>query len=328
MQTVITAAVLLGLTGACQWARVGCPLCSEKGLTLHSTPRLEYAVAPGSAADAEFPQLRSSHELALTRLETFFGRRPPRPPRVYLFPSLEAAAPQRAGTAWPAGLETFVVYGAGRWAYEKQNAGHELTHLFTGNAPDWSHTLHVVPLLDEGLAEYLSSCPIDGHTALTQFEQSSGRSRRALALSPKVLEYGWQGLYPLAGSFVRFLVEDQPDGRWKVLELLARTARLNGEPPPQWAEFVAATERTFGKPLEQLEREWNEVLAPHWDAPFPLVEAGPQLTLALKVAGLNAPWVFTYLGFFWYPKVVATDGSRRVTLRARPDDTWEVTDAR
>lgn len=322
--TFASVAALLGAAAACQWTRVRCALCREQGLALQSTPRLEYAYVPGSDAEADLPAVRASRELALTRLEAFFGRKAPGPLRVYLFPSAEAAAPQRVGTAWPEGLEAFVVYGPGRWAYEKHNPGHELTHLFTNNAPDWSHPVGVVALLDEGLAEYLSGCSVDRHTALTQFELSSGRSRRPLALSPRVLEYHWQGLYPTAGSFVRFLVENQPDGRRKVLELLARTGRAAGEKQVQWGEFVAATEQSFAKPLPELEREWNEVLGAHWDAPFPLEEARPALAAAIGAAGLRAPWQVTYLDFQRYPSVVATDGSRRLTLCALPDDTWRV----
>src|SRR6185369_12576386 len=102
------------------------------------------------------------------------------------------------------------------------------------------------------------------HLRLTQYMQASGKSTVELRIEGRNLDYKSPSLYPVAGSFVKFLVEEQPRGREKLLTLLERTRLSNANEKPSFPRFVKALETTFEKSYSELMAEWNQALVPYW----------------------------------------------------------------
>jgi hypothetical protein len=294
------------------------PFVCEQG------PGLELCYYRGSEAERERRTLLEDRDRALRRVETFFGKRARGAVRVLVFPTYDDASPYPVGTASPELRAAYVAFQSGTWAYERHNAGHELTHVFSNTDSQW-RTVYLVGLLDEGLAEYLGGFDLDPHLRLTQHIQAGGKATAEMRIESRNLQYKSVSLYPLAGSFVKFLVEEQPGGREKVLNLLERTRLPNRDAKPSFPVFVSALEATFEKPYSQLMAEWNRALLPYWQQSYPLRPEDRK-----RLEELLRPNAFKGVHYLSFPRflhlVVTLDDDRRAVVEATSDDSWRIFD--
>lgn len=299
-------------------------MLAQKPFQRHLHGRFEVYVYANSEGEREIAGLVPEREKLLKRAEEFFGRKLTAPITLFLYPSYEASHPFPSGRCSPAWRVVYAAYQEGSWSYEKQSAGHELVHLLS-NTDDKGEVVSVVGLLDEGIAEYLSGFEVDPHLRLTDHMQAFGRAPFTQSIGAGNLDYRSPSLYPIAGSWVKFLVESQPEGRLKFLRLLKRT-RLERGAKPDFATFQAELEATYGKSLDTLTGEWNEVLTDYWEQRYELPrEHYRKLEESLTGAELPAPVSLRLFGLERFLTLVAElEDGRRFLVVALPDDSWRV----
>lgn len=300
-------------------------LLKDKPFVAYRTKRIHLYYYKGSEAEKDRDVIVKKREKALDRLEKFFGKKPPRPIRVFLFPSRKAARPYRVGTASPALLACYGLYQKGHWTYEKHYPGHELTHIFSNTDASWQ-TVHVIGLLDEGLAEHFSGFHLDTHFRLTQHMQVAGRMKWYIRIRAGRLDYRKMGIYEFGGSFVKFLIETQPQGRAKLLELLRLTRLSHRRAKADFQKLKAVLNTTYGKNLTTLTQQWNRTLAPYWQrsyTPRPAdVKAINQLASSKSYGTIQRIFFFR---FKWYLQLVLwIPNKRRVVVSANAQDGWSV----
>ncbi len=135
---------------------------------------------PDSVAEQERDILIERRTDALQRLEEFFERSLSGPIHLLAYPTQEEAHPFPVGTITPDEKLVHFAWKAGRWDYEHHNPGHELTHLFVSADPETGLRRWALPLLNEGLAEYLAGAPVDLHLRLTPDLDEIARGYRRL----------------------------------------------------------------------------------------------------------------------------------------------------
>ena len=162
---------------------------------------------PSSVAQAEMDKIITFQESAYVRIRDMIGW-VDRPVNIYLYESLEDKQEQLGiwgnGHSVPVSFSTHSVYAEDI----KAIGGHETTHVIA------HHTLAAsfVPLLSEGLAVYLSG-PEDSfkpeHSKVLSFLDNGNFIPLAqLADNMSFWQIDSAITYPLAGSFVKFLIEE------------------------------------------------------------------------------------------------------------------------
>ena len=280
-----------------------------------SQGRFELYFYADSEASRQQTMLFKDREEALARIEEFFGRRYFGPIRLLVYPSYPEASPFPCGRTTPEQGLVHVALEPGYWAYERHNPGHELTHLLAMTTAE-GKKVWAVPLLNEGLAEYLCGFPVDPHLRLTEWY---GRPTRLCIDSSNLWES--RDLYPIGGSFVKFLVENYPDGRRKVLQLLEETRPRDWNDKPYFPQFLQTLERVFETDYVTMMADWNRVLEPYWKKAH---EPRPEDRAAIErlVGPVEG---FHYLRFHRFLQLAALlPGGKKVSVEATPEDGWRL----
>ena len=215
----------------------------------------------GSLAEKDRDALIAARDKALAKIEQFFKRKLTAPVHLLVYPTQEDAAPFPVGRTTPEKRWVHIAYKPGKWDYEHHNPGHELTHLLAMTDPLTGNKVWALPLLNEGLAEYLAGGPVDLHLLLTDYMQSGGAPARKLYIDGRHL---YDVNYAMSGSFAKFLIEHYPDGRNKILRLLERTRLADWKIRPYFPDFLKTLEEIFETDYVALMDEWNRVLQPYW----------------------------------------------------------------
>ena len=203
---------------------------------------------PNSLAQEELDYIISFQESAYVRIRDLIGW-VDQPINIYLYDSLEDKEGQLGiggnGYAVPPSFSTHSIYSEDG----KAIGGHETTHVIA------SHTLRhsFVPLLSEGLAVYLSN-PEGSfkpeHSSTKFFLENGGFIPLAQLIDNMSF---WQLdatiSYPLAGSFVKFLIEEY--GMTKFTQLYREMESDNG---------YEKLEEIYELPLPKLEEAWIETV--------------------------------------------------------------------
>lgn len=253
--------------GVCLECQIGLPHTSH----IKARPLIPLAAWRGwqlytdksSSVEREQESIIDDYEDALERLEWFFGRTLKRPIHVIIHSnSWGKAQRERFCQVFPARRAILISREPGRWANETKNVMHPLAHLLS-ETNSTGAKVNSVDLLSEGLAEYLGNGLFDPHLCCTDYLQATDERKNPLDLIQRDFRCRLMGS-SLAGSFVKFLVEEQPDGHDKVLELLESSQTVPGSPAISWDAFVSLTEEIFGKSWQTLGDEWALALEPYW----------------------------------------------------------------
>lgn len=263
----------------------------------------------------------NEHQRALQRLEAFFNRQLKRPIHLVVHPDANNSV-FRFCQVYPESQALVVAVQPGRWAYEVQNPGHKLTHLFT-NRNSAGERVTCNRLLGEGLAQYLGGGSLDLHLCYTDRFQALGKDAQVgQFVDGKHLDE--QDLHATAGSLVKFLVEQQPNGRSRVLRLLSETQTLTWVPPVTWERFTKKAEDIFEKSWPTLMEEWSDTLAPYRDQTISLdVRDRDAISRKLRYWGYPEPSRIRYFGYSDFLELcVELDDGRRLLLKGESDDDW------
>jgi hypothetical protein len=138
-----------------------------------------------------------------------------------------------------------------------------LQQLIGGNPafPNFGRPLHEVAreVLEDIVPEFAPADPASLKSLhLTELDRIATPNPLALRLGPDTYgeEPRGQGrLYPIAGSFVQFLIDKHGLGKFR--DLYARTplvpSQLNGGTPSRW-------HHVYGRPLDAFEAEWKSLI--------------------------------------------------------------------
>lgn len=264
-----------------------------------------------------------SHRQALQRLEAFFDRRLQGPIHLVIHPDSNNSV-FRFCQVYPESQALVLAVQPGRWAYETQNPGHKLTHLFTGRKAT-GEKVTCNELLGEGLAEYLGGGRFDPHLCYTDRVQSlGGDARMGRFVDGNHLD--GQHLRATAGSLVKFLVEQQADGRSRVLRLLEETQTFPWAPPVVGERFTKMAEAIFEKSWLTLMQEWNEALAPYWAQNITLDDRDRNaINRRLRHWGYPEPSRIRYLGYSDFLELcVELEDGRRLLVKGDSDNDWVI----
>lgn len=273
---------------------------------------------PESTAELERDLLIGEREAALQNLERFFERPLAGPIHLLAYPTQDDAHPYPVGTMTPEHRLVHFAWKAGRWDYEHHNPGHELTHLFVSAHPQTRSRRWSNPLLNEGLAEYHGGGPVDLHLRLTDGLQIRMPRHRVWIEGSHCWES--RDLYRIAGSFMKFVLEDVPDGKRKVFELLELTWRDGRDDVPYFPDFLAKLESVFETSYAALMEHWNEVLEPYWDQHYQLEPPDREELEALVGEVRRA----RYLGFFTNLAIKVEDVSGKWHLADADPEGWKI----
>ncbi len=183
--------------------------------------------------------------------------------------------------------------------------------------------MNSVDLLSEGLAVYLGDGRFDPHLCCTDYLQATEERKKPLDLVQRDFRYRLMGS-SLAGSFVKFLVEGQPNGQEKVLQLLEASQTLPNATPIRWEAFVSLAEEIFGKSWRTLGDEWALALDPYWSQSISLSsEDQESIEGLLQRLGYLKPRFLRYYRYRDFLQLVAVlEDDRRVIVRSHRLDGW------
>jgi hypothetical protein len=237
---------------------------------LHYSPRGPYA--------KDIDAFASDDELRWTQLEKFFGQAPPPPVHAFLFDNANDKR-RLMGAA-----QTFIAKPWRREIYLQHDGWpqtvtmHELAHVFAGQFGDRLFGIARAGLhFNVGLIEGIAVAASWSGTPLTPHQVSRllldrhvvGPEALAEVMSPRFFGLNAGQAYNLAGSFVRFLVDNY--GVQK-MEALFHAAGSDD-----------SYRRIYGKGFAQLRDEWQAALAR---------EEVPPAEGAMALAWLKRPSVF------------------------------------
>ena len=248
MQAImVSAAAVLGLA-LCPAARAGQVFISSE------SQHFIFSYVRGGAAERDLPLIAAARERAYKVITSFLGDPGGDKIKVTLYPDRESAL-SGGGAGFTKGEAVSVVYFGFSPCYEKVSYGHELTHALSWRLLGGRHS---VPLLAEGLAEYLDQSGRNPHEWLSYKSRifSVGAKFRVEAAD---LAYGngYAGLsYTKAASFVKHLVES--GGREKFLELYAVSREAGLLPRGERSRvFSEKFFEVYGVTLKSVETGWN-----------------------------------------------------------------------
>ncbi|MHB0997339.1 MAG: hypothetical protein ACYC2I_13295, partial [Elusimicrobiales bacterium] len=249
MSFPVSAALVMML---CQAARAGQVFVSSE------TPHFVLSYVRGGAADRDLALIAAAREHAYEAITAFLSVPAGDKIRITFYPDKESAL-SGGGAGVTTGDAISVVYFGFSPGYEKVSYGHELTHALSYRLLGGRHS---VPLLAEGLAEYLDQSGRNLHEWLSYKSRILGYGGR-FRVEAADLAYG-DGLsslsYTKAGSFVKWLVEY--GGRKKFLKLYALTRRTGAFSQKERLDsFRDKFSEVYGASLEVGEEGWNAAVS-------------------------------------------------------------------
>jgi len=252
MQAImVSAAAVLGLA-LCPAARAGQVFVSSE------SPHFVFSYVRGGAAERDLELISAARERAYKVITAFLGGQAGDKIKITLYPDRESAL-SGGGAGVTTGDAIRVVYFGFSPCYEKVSYGHELAHALSYRLLGGRHS---VPLLAEGMAEYLDQSGRNLHEWLSYKSRILGYGGR-FRVEAADLAYGdgFSSLsYTKSGSFVKWLVES--GGREKFLELYALT-RWTGalSPEERLAVFKDKFSGVYGTSLEGGEAGWSAAVS-------------------------------------------------------------------
>ena len=229
---------------------------------------------PGTAAERDLEAIAKIRIGLQADMERLLGVRNTGRITMVLSPNRLAAA--RAGYAFamarPAKNQIEVVYLGVPDAVENRAPGHELAHIITSKIDgQWK-----IPLLTEGIAEYLNGSGQDLHADYVETLRAGIEADYATRFTDYDLR---ASNYERAGSFVKFLVERY--GMAKFVELWK--ASTVAYPSYYWKlasggdvvftgrdmekAMSTLSSKVYGVDFETLRGQWNDALKPYFAAP-------------------------------------------------------------
>lgn len=287
-----SAATVLGLA-LCPAARAGQVFVSSE------SPHFVLSYVRGGAAERDLALIAAARERAYDVIIAFLGVPPGDRIKIALYPDRESAL-SGAGAGVTTGDTISVVYFGFSPCYEKVGYGHELTHALSYRLLGGRHS---VPLLAEGIAEYLDQSGRDLHEWLSYKSRILGHGGR-FRVEAADLAYGdgFSGLsYTKSGSFVKWLVES--GGREKFLKLYALTRRTGALSPEERLDvFKDKFSEVYGASLESAEAGWSAAVSVFGGKALPRLPAPEEAEVrklfaaqdAAVVAVDSAAFVSTY----------------------------------
>ena len=283
MQAImVSAAAVLGLA-LCPAARAGQVFISSE------SPHFIFSYVRGGAAERDLPLIAAARERAYKVITSFLGDPGGDKIKVTLYPDRESAL-SGGGAGFTKGEAVSVIYFDFSPCYEKVSYGHELTHALSWRLLGGRHS---VPLLAEGLAEYLDQSGRDLHEWLSYKSRILDYGGRFSAEDAD-LAYGkeFSSLsYTKAGSFVKCLVEW--GGREKFLELYAASRAVGLLPRGERSRvFSEKFFKVYGVTLKSVETGWNVAIEAFGGKALPRLpvseEAGVRELFAAQDAAVAA----------------------------------------
>jgi hypothetical protein len=218
------------------------------------SPHFVFHYVEGSAADRELPTIVANREKAYAAVAAALEAPAGAKIEISLYPDREST-PSGYGAGSTSKDVISVNYFDFTPHYEQTRYGHELTHALTYRALRGQHS---VPLLSEGLAEYLDQSGRNQHEVLSDESRALG-SRRPIRIESEDLRSSPELLYPKGGSFVQFLIEDS--GWPKFRKFYAATQGIGRLfPRDQLSQFSKRYEEVYGKTLADAEADWNKAV--------------------------------------------------------------------
>ncbi|MBI5743639.1 MAG: hypothetical protein HY952_03740 [Elusimicrobia bacterium] len=221
------------------------------------SPHFAFRYLRGGAAARDIALITANRERAYGVIAAFLGAEDGGRIPVTFYPDREAAL-SGTGSGSTSRESISAVYFAFNPCYEKVSYGHELTHALSWRLLGGRHS---VPLLAEGLAEYLDQSGRNPHEWLS-YKSGILAMDGQLKVEVADLAYGpgFSSLsYTRSGSFVKWLVES--GGREKFLELYASAREIGllseEERLPAFAEKFS---EVYGAPLEDSQAGWNSAV--------------------------------------------------------------------
>lgn len=248
----------------CQAARAGQVFVSSE------SPHFVFSYVRGGAAERDLALIAAARERAYEVITAFLGGQAGDKIKIAFYPDRESAL-SGGGAGTTTGDAISVVYFGFSPSYEKASYGHELTHALSYRLLGGRHS---VPLLAEGLAEYLDQSGRDLHEWLSYKSRILGYNG-GFRVEAADLAYGagFSSLsYTKSGSFVKWLVES--GGREKFLKLYALT-RWTGalSPEERLAVFKDKFSEVYGTSLEDGEAGWNAAVSAFGGKDLPRLSA-------------------------------------------------------
>jgi len=222
------------------------------------SPHFVITYARGGAGAADLGRVIADREGAYAAITAFLGDPGGGKINIKLYPDRSSALSD-GGAGRTTGDDISVVYFAFSPCYEKISYGHELTHALSCRLLGGRHS---VPLLAEGLAEYLDQSGRNPHEWLSYKSRIlAGYGRFKVEEADLAYGPGFSSLsYTRSGSFVKWLVES--GGRDKFLELYAVTREiglLSGE--ERLRAFADKFSEVYRVPLEDSQAGWNSAVS-------------------------------------------------------------------
>jgi hypothetical protein len=283
MQAIrVSVATVLGLA-LCPNARAGQVFVSSE------SPHFVFSYVRGGAADRDLELISAARERAYKVITAFLGGQAGDKIKITLYPDREFAL-SGGGAGSTRGDAISVVYFGFSPSYEKVSYGHELAHALSYRLLGGRHS---VPLLAEGMAEYLDQSGRDLHEWLSYKSRILGYGGR-FRVEAADLAYGdgFSSLsYTKSGSFVKWLVES--GGREKFLKLYALTRRTGALSPKERLDvFKDKFSEVYGTSLEDGEAGWNAAVRAFGGKALPRLpapeEAGVRKLFAAQDAAVAA----------------------------------------
>ena len=257
-----TACLLSWLTASASSATAAQPVFISSEST-HFTIRF----VPGSAAERDLSAIIANRERAYKQISSRLSVLSNKKITITIFPDREST-PSGFGTGVTADGETIAVnYFNFTPCYEQTRYGHELTHALSSQLLQRHHSL---PLLTEGLAEYLDQSGRNLHAELALSSRIMGcrPNPRVEGADLSREGFGSEIAYPKAGSFVKFLVETY--GWEKFLAFYRGTVDIGAAfPDERLKNFMGRFKEVFGLELAAAEKDWDTALIPFNEVPSP-----------------------------------------------------------
>jgi len=248
---LVSVSTVLGFA-SCLSARAGQVFVSSE------SPHFVFSYVRGGAAERDLALIKAARERAYDVITVFLGVPAGDKIKITFYPDRESAL-SGGGAGSTTGEVISVVYFGFSPSYEEASYGHELAHALSYRLLGGKHS---VPLLAEGLAEYLDQSDRDLHEWLSYKSRILGYGGR-FRIESADLAYGagFSSLsYTKSGSFVKWLVES--GGREKFLKLYAlarRTGALSQE--ERLDVFKDKFSEVYGTSLEGAEVGWSAAVS-------------------------------------------------------------------
>lgn len=280
MKQIRRSVFIFGLClAACAGAAAGPVFVSSE------SPHFIFHYVKNSAAGRDLAAITANRERAYGIISAALGEASGGKINITFYPDREST-PSGFGEGSTSGDSISAVYFDFSPCYEKISYGHELAHALSFRLLRGRHS---VPLLAEGMAEYLDQSGRNLHEWLSYKSRILGY-QPPFRVENADLAYGddLSSLsYTKAGSFVKFLVEAA--GWKKFMELYADTRELGRLPSDERLErFGEKFKEVYGRPLENAEAGWNKAAAAFQAKELPRLPAPDEAEIRKLFAAQDA----------------------------------------